>query len=274
MNILDQIIASKKQELKLLKEAIPLKHLLASELLQRKGISLKNSFTKQGSWGIIAEFKRKSPSRGIVNVISSIEEVIKGYSDAGAVAISVLTDYLYFGGCSDDLLCARMLNAGPILRKDFIIDEYQLYDAKVIGSDIILLIAACLTPGRLYKLAQKAHELGLEVLLELHSENELDHLNEYIDFAGVNNRNLKDFSVDLSTSFQLAKKIPDSICKISESGLNSVNSIANLYCEGFQGFLMGEAFMSKPDPGIECSKFIQSVSTLINKKNDEYHIKP
>jgi indole-3-glycerol phosphate synthase len=264
MNILDQIIASKMKELKTLKEAIPLKQLMQSELIKRQSISLKSRFAKPGSWGIIAEYKRKSPSRGIINDKLSVDKVTKGYSEAGAAAISILTDYLYFGGRSEDLLCARLLNDCPILRKDFIIDEYQIFEAKAIGADIILLIAACLTPLKTKKLAKTAHLLGLEVLLELHTEKEVDHLNDYVDFAGINNRNLKDFSVDINTSLQLAKKIPASICKISESGLNSASSIASLYYEGFQGFLMGEAFMAKENPGAECKKLILTVSAIIN----------
>jgi indole-3-glycerol phosphate synthase len=226
---------------------------------------LKSHFAQKNSWGIIAEYKRKSPSRGIINEKHSVNEVTKGYSEAGAAAISVLTDYLYFGGRSEDLHCARVLNTCPILRKDFILEEYQLYESKAIGADIILLIAACLTPLKSKKLAHTAHLLGLEVLLEIHMEKEMDHLNEYVDFVGVNNRNLKDFSVDINTSIQLARKIPVSISKISESGLNSADSIATLYYEGFQGFLMGEAFMSKDNPGIECKKLIKSISSVLNQ---------
>ena len=264
MNILDQIVESKKQELKNLKEAIPMRQIEHAELFKRKCISLKTRFSETGSWGIIAEFKRKSPSRGIINDRQSVDEVTTAYSDAGAAALSVLTDYNYFGGSTDDLICARLLNTCPILRKDFIIDEYQLFEAKAMGADIILLIAACLTISKAGKLAQIAHELGLEVLLELHAEKELDHLNEHIDFAGINNRNLKDFSVDLNTSIILGKKIPASMIKVSESGLNSADSIVSLYREGFQGFLMGEAFMSKSNPGAECKNLIQSVSSIIN----------
>ena len=264
MNILDQIIASKKQEIKTLKEAIPLKQLMQAGLFNRECISLKRILSKSGSWGIIAEYKRKSPSRGIINDRNSIDEVTKGYSEAGAMAISVLTDNLYFGGSSEDLLCARLLSSCPILRKEFILDEYQLFEAKAMGADIILLIAACLTPLKSKKLAQTAHSLGLEVLLELHTLKELDHLNENIDFAGVNNRNLEDFSVDINTSMKLGIKIPASFCKISESGLNSADAIASLYYEGFQGFLLGEAFMGKDNPGKECKKLIQSVLSIIN----------
>ena len=264
MNILDQIVDSKKQELKNLKEAIPIRQIENAELFKRNCISLKNRFSETGSWGIIAEFKRKSPSRGIINDRHSVDEVTKAYSDAGAAALSVLTDYNYFGGSTEDLICARLLNTCPILRKDFIIDEYQLFEAKAMGADIILLIAACLTKSKVTKLAQTAHELGLEVLLEIHAEKELEHINEHIDFAGINNRNLKDFSVDINTSITLGKKIPASVIKISESGLNSAESIASLYREGFRGFLMGEAFMSKSNPGAECKKIIHSVSSLLN----------
>jgi indole-3-glycerol phosphate synthase len=263
MTILDQIIASKKKEVKTLKEAIPLKQLLQSEFFKNPCISLKSRFSSPGSWGIIAEFKRKSPSRGVINGNIPVNEVTKAYFNAGAAAISVLTDNPYFGGSSDDLLCARVLNQCPLLRKDFIIDEYQIYESKAIGADVILLIAACLTPQHTIKLAKAAHSLGLEVLLEFHEMEELDHLNEHIDFAGVNNRNLRDFSVNINKSMQLVKKIPASICKISESGLNSADTIAGLYYNGFQGFLMGEAFMKNENPGLECEKLIKSVSAII-----------
>lgn len=263
MTILDQIIASKKKEIKTLKEAIPLKQLEQSEFFNNPCISLTNLFATKGSWGIIAEFKRKSPSRGIINENISVNEVTTGYLNAGALAISILTDNLYFGGSSDDLLCARVLNQCPLLRKDFIIDEYQIYESKAIGADVILLIAACLTPQHTIKLAKTAHSIGLEVLLEFHEIEELDHLNDHIDFAGVNNRNLRDFSVDINRSMQLVKKIPASICKISESGLNSADTIASLYYNGFQGFLMGEAFMKNENPGLECEKLIKHVSTII-----------
>ena len=264
MNILDQIVESKKKELKNLKEAIPLRQIEKTQLFGRKCISLKSRLEKPGSWGIIAEFKRKSPSRGIINDRHGVEEVTTAYTEAGAAALSVLTDSLYFGGSTEDLLCARLLNSCPVLRKDFIVDEYQLYEAKAMGADIILLIAACISPAKTKKLAALAHSLGMEVLLELHNEKELNQINEYVDFAGINNRNLKDFSVDINTSLQLGKNIPKSIIKISESGLNSAHSIVNLYREGFRGFLMGEAFMSKDNPGAECKKLIQTISSFID----------
>ncbi len=267
MNTLDLIVESKKKELKNLKEAIPLRQIIKAELFSRKCISLKSRLEKPDSWGIIAEFKRKSPSRGIINVRHSVDEVTTAYAEAGAAALSVLTDSLYFGGSSEDLLCARLLNSCPVLRKDFILDEYQLYEAKAMGADIILLIAACLSPAKSKKLAATAHSLGLEVLLELHTEKELNYINEHIDFAGINNRNLKDFSVDINTSFQLGMKIPKPIIKISESGLKSADSIVSLYHEGFQGFLMGEAFLSKDNPGKECKKLIQTISNRIDKIN-------
>ncbi len=181
-----------------------------------------------------------------------------------AAGLSVLTDYPYFGGRSDDFICARVINHCPILRKDFLVDEYQVYEAKAMGADVILLIAACLTRGRTIKMAKLARSLGMEVLLELHAEKELDHLNEYINFAGINNRNLKDFTVSIDTSLQLAQKLPAGLVKISESGLQSPETVTTLFRAGFKGFLMGEAFMSTPDPGVACRNFILSLGTHLN----------
>lgn len=265
MNILEQITESKKKELKHLKEAIPLKQLEKSAFFGRTCHSLHQAMAAAAHPSIIAEFKRRSPSRGIINDTVSVEEVTRAYVSAGAAGLSVLTDYPYFGGRGEDLICARVINTCPILRKDFLVEEYQVCEAKAMGADVILLIAACLTPGKTIKMARLARSLGMEVLLELHTGKELDHLNEYISFAGINNRNLKDFSVNMDTSLHLAQKLPPSLLKISESGLHDPGTVTTLFKAGFKGFLMGEAFMSTPDPGTACRNFILS---LENPSND------
>ncbi len=264
MTILEQITESKKRELKHLKEAIPLKQLEKSEFFGRTCHSLHQALATAAHPSIIAEFKRKSPSGGIINDTVLVEDVTRAYVSAGVAGLSVLTDYPYFGGRGEDLICARIINACPILRKDFLVDEYQVYEAKAMGADIILLIAACLTPGKTFKMAGLARSLGMEVLLELHAEKELDHLNEYISFAGINNRNLKDFTVSLDSSLHLAQKLPAGLVKISESGLRSPETVNTLFKAGFKGFLMGEAFMSTPDPGAACHNFILSLQTQSN----------
>ena len=262
MNILEQIIASKKKEVRVLKEAMPLKELTKSEFYDRRCVSLKAVLQRSGYPRIIAEFKRKSPSLGMISEQAQVEKVIPGYVEAGAAAVSVLTDYPYFGGRPEDLACARVLVPVPLLRKDFIIDEYQLHEAKSLGADLVLLIAASLTRARAARLARQAKSLGLEVLLEIHEEKELAYLNEHVDIAGINNRNLKSFHVDTGTSLELGKKVPEEFLKISESGLQLASTVADLFGAGFRGFLMGEAFMSKTSPEEACRSFIMQLNSL------------
>lgn len=220
---------------------------------------MKESILDTNKSGIIAEFKRKSPSKGIINKSASVEEVAKGYAQHGASAISVLTDNYFFGGSVDDLQKAREFVSLPILRKEFIIDEYQLYEAKAIGADAILLIAAILNPEELRKLAEKSHALGLEVLIEIHNEEELSHLNEYIDIVGVNNRDLNTFEVDLEHSVELGMKIPREYMKISESGIASIEDIEYLKQCDYEGFLIGENFMKTLDPVGSFATFVESM---------------
>lgn len=251
MNILDKIVARKREEVIEAKQNKSVSELEKEELFARKTVSLSAALRNASSPKIISEFKRKSPSKGIINADVSPEVVTFDYANAGAVALSVLTDIDFFGGSFSDFLKARNANPMiPMLRKDFIIDEYQLYEAKAIGADVILLIAACLTSAEVVALSQKAHELGLEVLLEVHNAEELaETLGENIDIVGVNNRNLKTFETSIETSIALSEQIPDSFVKISESGLKDAETIHRLYGYGFKGFLIGETFMKTVNPG-------------------------
>ncbi|MCF0065726.1 indole-3-glycerol phosphate synthase TrpC [Dyadobacter chenwenxiniae] len=251
MNILDKIVARKREEVIEAKQNKSVSELEKEELFARKTVSLSAALRNASSPKIISEFKRKSPSKGIINANVSPEVVTFDYANAGAIALSVLTDIDFFGGSFSDFLKARNANPMiPMLRKDFIIDEYQLYEAKAIGADVILLIAACLTPAEVISLSQKAHELGLEVLLEVHNAEELAAtIGEDIDIVGVNNRNLKTFETSIETSIALSEQIPDSFVKISESGLKDAETIHRLYGYGYKGFLIGETFMKTVNPG-------------------------
>lgn len=247
MNILADIIENKKQELVRRKKEWPLARLEQERLYTRKILSLKKSILDPSKTGVIAEFKRRSPSKGIINNRNSVEAVTKAYAAYGASGISVLTDFKYFGGTPDDLVAARD-NGVPLLRKEFIINEYQVIESRAFGADAILLIAACLSKEEVYHLAKLAHSVGLEILLELHKESELDHINEFITLAGINNRNLEDFKVDLHHSVRLSSKLPPGTIKIAESGIQSVKDVHDLKNAGFNGFLIGELFMKQENP--------------------------
>jgi indole-3-glycerol phosphate synthase len=247
MNILEKIIAQKKIEVAQRKEEFPIAELEKQRYFNRPTLSLKKSLLDERKTGIIAEYKRKSPSKGIINDRDSVEAVTRAYFGYGASGISILTDHEFFGGSLDDLVAARD-NSIPLLRKDFMIDEYQLVEAKAFGADVILLIAACLTPGEVKTLAASAKSLGLEVLLELHDESELEHVCDTVDLVGVNNRNLKTFEVNLEHSVRLAEKIEDKFIKVAESGINDVKNIHYLKQNGFSGFLIGEYFMKQASP--------------------------
>jgi indole-3-glycerol phosphate synthase len=247
MNILEKIIAHKREEVSKRKEERPIQDLESERFFNCQTLSLKSSLLDENKTGIIAEYKRKSPSKGIINDRDSVEAVTRAYFDYGASGISVLTDLDFFGGSLDDLMAARD-NVIPLLRKDFTIDEYQLVEAKAFGADVILLIAACLTPQEVKSLSATAKNLGLEVLLELHDESELEHVCDTVDLVGVNNRNLKDFKVDLEHSVRLAQKIDDRFIKVAESGINDVANIHYLKKYGFKGFLIGEYFMRQESP--------------------------
>jgi indole-3-glycerol phosphate synthase len=247
MNILDTIIAQKKIEVKERKIKTPIAVLERSAYFKRETFSLKQFLANENRTGIIAEFKKKSPSKGWINETADASVITKAYTDNGAAGLSVLTDEHFFGGSFSDFEKART-NPIPILRKDFMIDEYQLIEAKSIGADVILLIAANLSVLQVKQLAKTAKNLGLEVLLEIHNNEELEHICDEVDIVGVNNRNLKTFEVSIQTSIELSAKIPDDKYKISESGISDVNTINELKKHGFKGFLIGENFMKSAQP--------------------------
>jgi indole-3-glycerol phosphate synthase len=260
MNILDKIIAHKKQEVAKLKQEVAVEKLVKSPNFNRTSISLKKALTIKNSTGIIAEFKRKSPSKGIINDKVEVIEVTQGYLKANVAAQSILTDTHFFGGTVLDLIQARTVNEiTPILRKDFIIDAFQIVEAKAIGADAVLLIAAYLTKQELKNYGKLAKDLGLEVLYEVHNKEELDKIELDNKIIGINNRNLKTFEVDLEHSIQLANQIPDSCIKVSESGLSNPRVITGLKEYGFQGFLIGENFMKTVNPGLSCQAFINQL---------------
>ena len=239
MTILDKIIAFKKKEVRKIKADVPLKKLVESPLFKRTPLSLKKSLLEVNSTGIIAEFKRQSPSKGVINDKATIEEVTNGYLDANVAAQSILTDTSFFGGTMVDLMKARTINTTkPILRKDFIVDGFQIVEAKAIGADVILLIAACLTQEELKNYGKLAEDLGMEVVYEVHTQEDLDKVDLHKKIIGINNRNLKTFDVDLENSVNLASQIPDDCVKISESGLSDPRIITCLKEYGFNGFLI------------------------------------
>jgi indole-3-glycerol phosphate synthase len=258
MNILEQIIEYKKSEVSRRKTEVSIAELEKRDLFSRPVLSLKDFLLDKSRTGIIAEFKRRSPSKGIINPDVDVAEVTKGYAENGASCLSVLTDENFFGGSDEDLIKAR-INEIPILRKEFIIDEYQLIEAKSIGADVILLIAACLSPADVKRLAAFAKNLGLEVLLELHAEEELDHICDETTVIGINNRDLKTFNVDIERSLRMAEKIPLSMLKVAESGISSVNDILLFKQHGFHGFLIGENFMKAANPTIAFAEFVKQL---------------
>ncbi|HYG01753.1 MAG TPA: indole-3-glycerol phosphate synthase TrpC [Chryseosolibacter sp.] len=250
MNILEKIVEHKGKEVAERKSLYPTRLLEQSIFFASPTVSLKKYVQRKDKTGIIAEFKRKSPSKGIINAHAPVERTTLGYMQAGASALSVITDRTFFGGSNDDLLVARKFNFCPILRKDFTVDEYQIIEARSIGADAILLIAAILRPEEAKTLTDFSHSLGLEVLLEVHDADELStHGDIGADLIGVNNRNLKTFEVDINISKELAGRIPNSVVKVSESGITSAGTIEELRSYGFEGFLMGENFMrcSRPE---------------------------
>ncbi|XLS28272.1 indole-3-glycerol phosphate synthase TrpC [Flavobacteriaceae bacterium M23B6Z8] len=257
MNILDKIIADKRNEVALKKQLIPTAQLERSVLFERETISLSERL-KSSVVGIIAEHKRRSPSKAVINQSLNVNDVASGYEKAGVSGMSVLTDSKYFGGSLDDILLARAASQLPLLRKEFVIDEYQILEAKAYGADLILLIAAVLSEKEIKELAGIAQQLGLEVLLEVHNEQELHKsLVPSVNMLGVNNRNLKTFEVSLETSKFLSDLIPNDFVKVSESGISSVSAIKELKEYGYQGFLIGENFMKTNDPGVAALRFIE-----------------
>lgn len=260
MNILDKIVADKHIEVELRKKLIPIEQLEQSVLFDKNPISLVQNLKSSNS-GIIAEHKRRSPSKSVINQDLNVFDVANGYEKAGVCGVSVLTDGKYFGGSLDDLLTARASCKLPLLRKEFIIDPYQIIEAKAFGADVILLIAAILSKDELKAYSELAQSLELEVLLEIHNEKELNKsLHQSVNMIGVNNRNLKTFEVSLETSKALSALIPDNFVKVSESGISNIEAIKALQPYGFKGFLIGENFMKTDSPGASAKQFINDLN--------------
>jgi indole-3-glycerol phosphate synthase len=259
MNILDSIVADKRKEVDLKKLINPVSQLESSFLFDRDTYSLAQKL-RVSTTGIIAEHKRRSPSKGTINQNTNVGQVAQGYKSAGVCGMSVLTDIKYFGGSIEDLLLARASVDIPLLRKEFMIDEYQVLEAKANGADAILLIAAVLSREEIKTLSKLAKSLGMDVLLEVHNEKELHKsVMPSLDMLGVNNRDLKTFEVNLETSKTLSNLIPDDFVKVSESGISSIRAIKDLKSYGYQGFLIGENFMKTENPGKSASTFIQQI---------------
>jgi indole-3-glycerol phosphate synthase len=260
INILDKIIEQKRKETEQNKVLFPLALLEKSLHFEGTPVSMKKYLLKEDKTGIIAEFKRKSPSKGDINPYAKVERTTIGYMQSGASGLSVLTDETFFGGKNKDLIEARKFNFCPILRKDFIVDEYQIIEAKSIGADCILLIAAVLTTDEIKQFTKLAHSLGMEVLLEVHDKEELQkNLETDVDLIGVNNRNLKNMEVKIQNSLDLILEIPHEKIAISESGIRSVDDILILKSHGYKGFLMGEFFMTHSRPELACKEFVEEL---------------
>lgn len=257
MTILDKIIATKKEEVKTAKRKISVSGLSDSEFFARETFSLKKSVKEKT--GIIAEFKRQSPSKGIINATANPVKVASAYEKFGASGVSVLTDNQYFGGNFSDLISVRKEIQIPLLRKDFMIDEYQFFEAKSWGADVVLLIASCLSPSQVQEYTALAHELEMEVLLEIHTEEELSHFCQDIDLVGINNRNLKDFKVDLEHSVRLKNLLPKETLSVAESGIYSLKDFQFLKEKGFDAFLMGEFFMKNDNPARAFEEFSKQI---------------
>lgn len=259
MSLLEEICANRAKQVQEKKALYPIALLEKSAYFKAETVSLKAYLNRSDKSGIIAEFKRKSPSKGIINAYADVKDTTISYMQGGASALSVLTEPTYFAGKDEDLTQARKANYCPILRKDFIVDEYQILEARSIGADAILLIAATLDKQRLAQYHSTARKLGLEVLIEVHSEEELEQLPVSDFVLGVNNRNLKTMEVNLQTSIDLASKLDNSLTLISESGLHSPEDILMLRKHGYKGFLIGEAFMRSAHPGRELARFVQEL---------------
>jgi indole-3-glycerol phosphate synthase len=262
MNILDTIVERKRAEVAERKQQKSLDMIMADAGYYRKTISLVEGLSKPNASGIIAEFKRKSPSKGIINDQVDPVAVTKAYQDAGASAVSILTDEYFFGGNDQDLLRARQALEIPILRKEFIIDEYQVHEAKALGADLILLIAACLSKEEVLRFSTVARSLGLEVLLELHDEDELEHVCETVDLVGINNRSLKTFDVNIERSLKMASQLPKGKLKVAESGIDDPAQVKLFKENGYSAFLIGENFMKTNDPGMALNDFRNHIEMI------------
>ncbi|WKK87410.1 indole-3-glycerol phosphate synthase TrpC [Marivirga arenosa] len=269
MNILEQIAEYKKEEVKERQKLFPVEFLKQKLYYKTKPVSLKSYILDETKSGIIAEIKRKSPSEGVINPNISVEEVSIGYMQSGSSALSVLTDEPSFGGSLKDLETARKYNYCPILRKDFMLDPYQVYEAKAHGADAILLIAAMIDKTQCQELASLAHELGMEVLLEVHNHAELNsHFGNYADLVGINSRDLKSFNTNLEVAKELADQLPNDVPKIAESGLKTPEDVLRMKVAGFDGFLIGTTFMKSSQPAKACQRFSQQVKNLITNQGE------
>lgn len=260
ISILDKIVINRREDVSKLKLLYPLTEIKSKIDTGITRNSLSKRLQINGASGIIAEFKRRSPSKGIINDRVNPEVVTRGYADAGATGLSILTEETNFGGSVADFSVARKVNPTiPLLRKDFMVDEYQIYEAAMMNADVILLIAAVLSKFDIDRYTAIAHDLGMEVLLELHDESELEKIVKGVDLIGINNRNLKDFQIDMDRSLRLLASLPDDAIKISESGLSNPETVNYLRRKGFHGFLMGENFMKTEDPAATCKNFISKI---------------
>jgi len=258
-DILRIIVEQKHKEVELLQSQYSIADLKQQKNFQRQCYSASAAITCENSSGIISEFKRRSPKKGPINAHADIKTVVESYQEANASIVSVLSDKHFFGAHDTDFEKARKYLNIPLLRKDFLVHPYQVYQSKAMGADLILLIAAILTPEEVERMSQIAKDLGMEVLLEIHDESELKHISPLVDLVGINNRNLKDFSVDLKHSIKLSEHIPDRFIKVAESGITGEEDIRFLKTNGFQAFLIGEYFMKHEEPGKACSELIQNL---------------
>ena len=257
MSILREIILNKRKEIDFFKKNNPISEIEKSLFFDREVISLKKSLIEKS--GIISEFKRKSPSKPNINLDAEVLTITRGYEISNSSGLSILTDSKYFGGSNEDITLVRNEINIPILRKDFMLDEYQIIESKSLGADIILLIAACLSKEEVENLSRFAKSFNLQVILEIHSEDELSYICDFIDVVGVNNRNLKKFETDINNSINLADMIPSGFLKISESGISTCKEIFQLKEYGYDGFLIGENFMKNDDPVSACNDFIRKL---------------
>ena len=262
MDILDRIVATKKEEVRIRKKLFPETELKKSEFFDRETVSFYSALKKHGP-SIIGEFKRRSPSKGEINITSDVAGVAAGYEEAGVAAMSVLTDNEFFGGDNKDLMKAASVSGLPILRKDFIIDGYQVIESKSIGASAILLIGSILTKKETEQLAGLAFSLGMEVLFEIHDENDLEKMSHDIRIVGVNNRNLKTFEINMENSLDLLHQLPAGCLKVAESGFQTLTDVKKMHARGYDAFLIGEKFMRSADPAKSASVFISGLKTIM-----------
>ncbi len=257
-DILTEIIAHKRIEVARERSFTPIDELIAAVADLPSTRSMSGALRASSS-GVIAEFKRRSPSKGWINKGADVAKTTLDYAASGAAALSILTDEQYFGGSVNDLIKARHMVDIPILRKEFIVDEHQIYKARLLGADAILLIAAALTVDECRKFVDVATSIGLEVLLELHREQEKEYICPGVAMVGVNNRNLGTFVTDVATSYRFADLLPQDVVRVSESGISSPSTVSDLRRVGYRGFLIGENFMRSCDPGSSLREFIEAV---------------